>query len=219
MKTAALEHRVEIAGRVIVLASPGPADMLLDELAERDPSDPAVRDERLPYWADLWPSALALAAHLADERAVRTGEAVIELGCGLGLAGIAAGLAGADVLMTDYSDDALRYAAGNWRRHLGSEPRTAQLDWRDPPRDLQAGVLVAADVAYEQRFFKPLVETFRALLKPGGRILLAEPGRPLARGFWPLLEGAGFEWDRETRTVNLHGREHGIHLYRIRGTD
>lgn len=45
MNAGRLEHRVEITGHVIVLASPGPADELLDELAERDPSDfPQLRD-------------------------------------------------------------------------------------------------------------------------------------------------------------------------------
>jgi predicted nicotinamide N-methyase len=215
VKPSGLEHRVEIAGRILALASPGPAEALLDELAERSPSDRDVQDERLPYWADLWPSAVALATHLLVERPLRERKTVVELGCGLGLAGIAAGIGGADVLMTDYSEEALVYAERNWRRNVGTEPETLLLDWRDPPRDLQADVLLAADVAYEKRFFEPLIRTFRAMLKPGGRVLLTEPGRPLAREFFPRLEEAGFAWNRTTVKVSLNDREHEVGLYEI----
>lgn len=215
MKTAGLEHCVDLAGHVITLASPGPAEDLLEELARRDASDPDVQDERLPYWADLWPSAVALAGHLLEQQPVREHDRVIELGCGLGLAGIAAGLAGGKVLMTDYSREALDHAEENWRRNVGTEPESMLLDWRNPPCGLRADVLLAADVAYERRFFTPLTETFQAQLRPGGKILLTEPGRPLAREFFPQVKAAGFDWSRETMLVTLNGREHEVGLYEI----
>ena len=76
---------VQIGGRDIELLSPANADDLISE-------DDYVLDERLPYWADLWPSAQILA------REVRTmrlgGQRVLELGCGLGIVAVAAVLAG-----------------------------------------------------------------------------------------------------------------------------
>ena len=146
MNAEGVKHQVEIAGRRILLRSPGTADALLDELAQRCSSDPDVLDERIPYWADLWPSAVALATHVLETDPIRMGAKVIELGCGLGLAGIAAGMAGADVLMTDYSPDALRFAEENWRHNVGTTPKTAILDWRDRPSDAHFEVLLAADV-------------------------------------------------------------------------
>ena len=63
-----------------------------------------VRDERLPYWADLWPAARVLAAALSEGQTPARGPRprLLELGCGLGLATIAALRAGYDVVATDY---------------------------------------------------------------------------------------------------------------------
>ena len=61
-------------------------DVLLEEI---DPVSFA-EDERLPYWAELWPSAVALARY-AIQHLDLTGRRVLELGCGLGLVGVAGG--------------------------------------------------------------------------------------------------------------------------------
>ena len=49
------EETVDIGGRVVTLVKPANADHLISEADY-------VMDERLPYWADLWPSARVLAA-------------------------------------------------------------------------------------------------------------------------------------------------------------
>src|SRR5436305_9130575 len=97
-------REIEIGGRRIELLSPANADDLIRE-------EDFVRDERLPYWADLWPSARILADELAVMRLA--GQRVLELGCGLGAVAIGAALAGADVTATDYYEDALEFAALN----------------------------------------------------------------------------------------------------------
>ena len=108
---AALDRRfvlttaeVALPGGAVTLTKPRSADDLLSE-ADFE------RDERLPYWADIWPSSTALAGVVAglDGR----GKRCIELGCGLGLVTIGAMRAGYDVLATDYYDDALLFARRN----------------------------------------------------------------------------------------------------------
>src|SRR3954470_8915065 len=61
------------AGRELVVARPRDSEALLDEHAFED-------DEFLPYWAELWPSGVALAREIAP-RGVR-GARVVQLGCG-----------------------------------------------------------------------------------------------------------------------------------------
>ena len=122
-----------------------------------------VRDDRLPYWADLWPSSRILADYLLqterapDHRPVRARPAspasprhqphsggihaprprsLLELGCGLGLVTMAAMRAGYEVLATDYYEDALRFTRANAARALGREPETRHVDWRNFPADL-----------------------------------------------------------------------------------
>ena len=80
-----VEHVVALPGRELLLLAPRDREALLSEEA-------FAHEEFLPYWAELWPSALALARVLA--RRPLTGRRVLELGCGLGLPAIAAALAG-----------------------------------------------------------------------------------------------------------------------------
>ena len=48
------------------------------------------------------------------------------------------------------------------------------MDWREPTEDLRADVLLASDVAYEQRFFADLEHAFKLMMKPGGRIIIVD---------------------------------------------
>ncbi|MEA2248172.1 MAG: hypothetical protein QOH46_2701, partial [Solirubrobacteraceae bacterium] len=64
----------------------------------------------VPYWAMPWPSGKALAAALARTPPA-AGTAVLELGCGLAVPSIVAARAGAAVLATDSSPDAVVFAA------------------------------------------------------------------------------------------------------------
>ena len=155
-------------------------DALLDELVAKGADHPDVRDEKLPYWAEIWPSSKALAATLLRDPSLCAGRRVVELGCGPGLAGLVALQQGADVLFTDWMPEALELAALNVRENLGQPARVRLVDWRDPPADLRAEVLLASDCTYEARFFADLYQCFARLLEPGGRVLLAEPGQSLA---------------------------------------
>jgi predicted nicotinamide N-methyase len=178
-----IENTVELAERTLSIVRPPDAAELIDE-------DEFERDEFLPYWAELWPSGIALAC--AAERVVAPGERVVELGCGLGVASVAAALAGGRVLATDWAADALRFTRENAARN-GATVETALVRW-DGPGALVAGApwdwVLAADVLYEHRNVAPLLELLPSL---GTRALLAEPGRPAARAFFDALSG----WDVE----------------------
>ncbi|MEP6764929.1 MAG: hypothetical protein ABJB66_11485, partial [Gemmatimonadaceae bacterium] len=87
-----------------------------------------VIDERLPYWADLWPAARLLATTVLG--AESSSRSLLELGCGLGLATAAAVHAGFLVTSTDYYEDALHVARFNSARVNGKEPNVRMVDWR-----------------------------------------------------------------------------------------
>src|SRR5690606_6274286 len=106
------------------------------------------RDERLPYWAELWPSARALAQELLDGPLPRG--RVLELGCGIALPSLALRWRGVEVVASDYYAEALDFARENARRNRLTEPETLLLDWRTPPPDLiPFDLVIAADVLYE----------------------------------------------------------------------
>src|SRR5690554_4040186 len=96
------------AGFRAELIGPAAPDSLIDV------SDFNV-DERLPYWADLWPSARALAAELL-ERPLPAGP-VLELGCGLALPTLALLSRGVSAVASDYYSEALEFAVANALRN------------------------------------------------------------------------------------------------------
>lgn len=165
-------------------------DRLLDELIAKEEGAEAVQDERIPYWADLWHSAIGLAEYVLRDRRVGEGTRVLELGCGLGLSGVAAGKKGAEVLLTDYLVDALELAELNWLENVGTPAQVQCLDWRVIPDALRPEVVLAADVAYETRSFSPLIAAFHRFTQQGARILLSEPGRYFSQPFLSQLEAA-----------------------------
>jgi predicted nicotinamide N-methyase len=167
-----VEETFEVAGRTLTLLRPPSAEELIDEAA-------FAVEEFLPYWAELWPSGVALAEHVAARD--RRGRRVLELGAGLGLPSLAAALRGADVLATDWAEDAVALLAANAARN-GIAVRAAVARWDEPER-FGAGwdLVLAADVLYERRNADQLLALLPRL--EAHEILLAEPGRPFAKDF------------------------------------
>jgi predicted nicotinamide N-methyase len=180
-----VEEVVAIATGVDVsIMRPRDAEAMIDERAFE-------RDEFLPYWADLWPSARLLARTVAG-RALR-GARVLELGCGLGLPSVAAALAGGRVTATDWSADAVRAAEANARRN-DAAVEALVCSWGEPAeaivRRAPWDLVIAADVLYERRNITPLVELLGRLT---AEAWVADPHRPAAGEF---LDGARADgWD------------------------
>jgi predicted nicotinamide N-methyase len=177
---------------------PSDFDVLLDA-AQADP------EQNLPYWAELWPSGIALAAAIARNPGAVRGKRVVELGCGLGVAAIAALNAGAHLLVTDYAAEALALCALNCIAVTGQAPRGFRLNWRSAPETLPTAfgdpfpLVLAADVLYEARDVEPLLTLVPRLVAPGGELWLAEPGRTPAARFLEAIAANGWLGKREER--------------------
>jgi predicted nicotinamide N-methyase len=174
-------------GRELKIVAPRSAEDLLSE-------EDFERDERLPYWADLWPSSYALADRVASEDG-RPGEEplrLLELGCGLGVVTIAALMAEFDVLATDYYADALLFTRANAWRVLGEDPAVRLVDWRDLPANLGTfDRVVAADVLYEKRYTTIVADALARTLARSGTALIADPGRSALSTFLRECEARG----------------------------
>ena len=130
------------------------------------------------YWAQLWPSALALSRRLLSRPELVSGGSVVEIGSGLGLAALSAARAGASaVLATDREPRALAFAAQSATDNgLGEAFDTASLDWSDLDSWERGGTQVAlcADVLYGAEAPAALAPLLDHLLRPGGSALLAD---------------------------------------------
>ena len=134
---------------------------------------------------------------VGDERAEACVAKAFELGAGLGLPSLAAARRGADVLATDWAEDAVALLAANAARN-GIALRSEVARWDEPER-FGAGwdIVLAADVLYEQRNAEQLLALLPRLA--ADELLLAEPGRPFARDF----------------LAHWHVEEVGERLYRL----
>jgi len=150
----------------------------------------AVGDEP-PYWADVWPAAIALARWLCRRRDL-AGRSVLDLGCGIGLPGIAAARQGAEVTFADLHADALAFAVWNAEREKGGTARVhaAQHDWQQATLPGTFDVLCLADVTYRPVHHAPLLRHLDACLAPGGLAIHADPYRREADGFLSAARAA-----------------------------
>jgi len=184
-------RELELAGRTVRLLMPANADDLIDE-ADFD------RDERLPYWAYLLPSARILAEELAVLRP--SGQRVLELGCGLGLVAMGAVLGGARVTATDYYEDATRFARVNVHDATGATIATRMVNWVELPSDLgKFDLVIASDVLYEHRYASLVARAIAATLVRGGEAIVADPGRIALREFLDECDALGLEHEGDAR--------------------
>ena len=202
--TDLVEETVAIApGREVTLLRPRESDELLVEEAFE-------REEFLPYWAELWPSSVAL-ARAVGARALR-GARTLELGCGLGLVSTAAAQAGGRVLATDWSAEAVRFAVDNAARN-GVDLETAVVDWSAPEAIVAQGpwqLVLGSDVLYERRNVDQMLELLPRLVDRSGEVWIADPGRETSVDF---VERSAHRWTR--RTIERDRIE--IHRLRLRG--
>ena len=217
--TTISEHT--IGGRTIRLARPEAPDRLLDSPQVIDWNR---WDDYMPYWAYLWPGALLLAEAVAreplsaaDSTNLVESPRVLEIGCGLGLAGLVALRRNCRVVFTDYDEAPFPFI----RRSIdengldGSLAETRRLDWRQPP-DEKYPLILGSDVIYERRLVPLVVDLLASMLTPGGTGLISSPLRVAAERFPAAVEDRGLTCKveplvgRDERGEETRGR-----LYRV----
>eukprot|EP00828_Plagiopyla_frontata_P031647 TRINITY_DN41479_c0_g1_i1.p2 TRINITY_DN41479_c0_g1~~TRINITY_DN41479_c0_g1_i1.p2 ORF type:complete len:194 (+),score=70.58 TRINITY_DN41479_c0_g1_i1:281-862(+) len=134
---------------------------LLDRVADMEAlwnamdGDDLGKDERLPYWAEVWPASVLLARHILRNADLLAGRTCLDVGCGLGLTGIVASSVGAQVAAFDYEWPAVRFARHNAALNGVDQPLWMLMDWRRPALKQGAFDFIwGGDVLYEKRFFR-----------------------------------------------------------------
>ncbi|MEZ6067618.1 MAG: methyltransferase domain-containing protein [Planctomycetaceae bacterium] len=193
---------IAVVDRMLKLVLPARPDDFLD-----DPDVLAANqtDDYMPYWSYLWPSSVDMA------QAVLSAEwgpdrRVLELGCGVGLVGLAALQGGYELTFSDHDPVAVQTAVHNARLN-GLERRAhgVVLDWREPTAS-RWPVIIGCEVTYEARNHSILLALLRSMLEPGGVAWFGDPGRSQAPPFIALARQYGFAvriLDRQLRPVDV----------------
>ena len=196
------------ADEVVQILHPANSDELISE------QDFAV-DDRLPYWADLWPSSVVLARFLRGLRG--EGRTLLELGCGSGAVATAAARAGFEVTATDYYEDSPLFARANAWRNAQVDITARCADWNSWPNDLRGfDMIVASDVLYEQRNAPLIARVMAQSLGQHGEGWIADPGRVGSAGFPDWCISHALSCETVTKVpIDAGAHVHTISLYRI----
>jgi len=182
----------ELGLRFFRIADP---DTVLDEtVAEEDrrlraPATHKNDPPRMPYWAELWDSALALGQVIA--RSFDGFGTVLDLGCGMGLAGAAAAARGGNVVLADLETPALLLARLNtlaWHDRV----HVRRVNWQKDNLHRRFDLILGADILYERAQWPFLEKFWQMHLSTGGQIMLAEPCRSGCDEFQKWISACGW---------------------------
>jgi predicted nicotinamide N-methyase len=212
-------QQLQIGGLKLEFTRIADADRVLDEVVAEEDRREKVTGVRvadplhLPYWAELWDSALGLAHHLVD-RPMCAELRVLDLGCGMGLSGAVAAARGARVLLADLEPPALLFAQLN-TLPFGDRTRTRRLNWQTDQLEERFDLILGSDILYEIQQWEHLNRFWLHHLATGGLILLGEPGRQTGDQFpdWVLQKG---NWRLATPEQQLPGRDRPIRIFEMR---
>lgn len=169
-------------------------DLVCESLTAEEQKDPFAED-LCPYFGILWPAAEALAIFLNDHPEFIKNKKVLELGCGLGFPSLVASHLGAEVLATDYHPDVEEYFIRNCR-HSSVISSYKRLNWRQSTESLdQFDVVMGSDVLYESKHASEVAQGLIRFLRPGGKILLSDPGRNYLQPFLTAMKNENFNED------------------------
>ncbi|MDD4731394.1 MAG: methyltransferase [Desulfovibrio sp.] len=209
-------QQMELAG--------GPLDVLqikdmpgyIDKLIARAGAKGQVR---LPLWAKIWPCCMVQAMFLEKCPVVADGR-YLEIGAGVGLAGLALARRGVRVMITDLEPDAMLFCRINALRN-GLEDRVdlRVVDFTRDRLDTTFDGILGCEVLFRAQMFAPLRNFLGVHLKerPDAEVVLGTDGN---RESTPFFQAASAEYDIMRRDVPITDLENGerktASLFRMR---
>jgi predicted nicotinamide N-methyase len=188
------------------IAITGAADLIIRSLLDkRQFSDPEGAAEALgissaawPLFGLLWPSGAQLAHRMAS-RPLRSGERVLEIGCGLALASLVCHRRGVDVTASDCHPLASAFLLENVRLN-GMSPlkyRTGQwgADLTDTSADVQGrfDLIMGSDVLYERDARGSLANFLDRHAAESAQIWIVDPNRGNRSAFSKQMAALRFD--------------------------
>ena len=165
-----------------------------------------------PLWAKIWKASLVLAGHLA-EMPMATAGSILEIGAGLGVAGIVAASRGHRVTLTEYDEEALAFARANAAINGCQDLTIRRLDWHRPDFTEPFDTIAGSEVLYHERDFDSLLNLFSNFLKPGGRVILSMKPRRSAKMF---LDRAREAFHISMKKIEMKAADESAVLYLCR---
>jgi len=136
-----------------------------------------------PYWAKIWPSAIALANFLQENPSYIQDKKLVELAAGIGLPSFVAAKYASHICCSDYAPAAIALLEKNIAANQLSNISSALINWQAIPESLEAEVLLLSDINYNPTDFETVFLMLQQFIKQGTTILLSTPQRLVAKDF------------------------------------
>jgi predicted nicotinamide N-methyase len=206
-----IEHsHTQIAGRDYPWTKVVDPDSLLIQALVNSKEGTAETD---PFWAANWRAAIGMDRFLGTLETLSECR-VLELGGGSGRAGIAAGLRGARVVITDVVSIAMLVCRFN-ARFAVDRVSVRKLDWRERESSLgRFPIIIGSDIVYDPKLFPVLEPCLRRHLERNGVVYLSEPQRHTGDRFESWIRAAG--WKCNTTMIDLGDDERDIRIFECR---
>jgi predicted nicotinamide N-methyase len=164
-----------------------------------------------PYWAKIWPAAIALSDYIEKNAEFFEGKKVVELGAGLGLPSLVAATYAASVLITDYIAEPLNYVLNTIKHHCYTNCSTSICNWNNITNLPAADILLLSDINYKPENFTNVIGVIAYYLEKGTTIFLATPQRIVGRDFINAIQK--YVQQNETVLIKTSEDEVAISLY------
>ncbi len=176
-----------------------------------------LSEDYCPYFGVLWPSSKGLCQFILGHKELFKDKSVLEIGCGLALPSF--------FLKTQFSSQETRIVASDFHRdvplflkenfHLNNlEFSYLPMNWRSPPDTFEKfDIVMGSDILYEGRHPYEVCHALIHFLKPGGTILLSDPGRTYIQKFVSAMNELGFKDELFPESVELDGEKREIFVF------
>ena len=152
------------------------------ELLELDPATP------FPFWAKVWPSAIAMHNMLKTNPNWIKDKHVLEIGAGIGLPSLMMADVAKSIQISDYDKEAVELLQKNIEHLQLQNAKALLLDWNALPEYMHPEVLILSDVNYDPTQVEHLTKLIEKFIHQGCTIILSTPQRIMASPFVQKLE-------------------------------
>jgi predicted nicotinamide N-methyase len=177
-------------------------DVLCNFFGE-DEEDNSLAEQYCPYFGVLWEAGIGLGQFLSTYDVKN--KSVLEIGCGLALPSFVVTRAGGNIIATDFHADVPLFLSVNQtKNNLPFNYRV--MNWRDEIERTKTDLgtfdlVIGSDILYESQHPKEVASALIAFLKPGGKIILADPGRAYIQQFVTAMKELGYKENFTTQTI------------------
>ena len=125
-----------------------------------------------PFWVKIWEASIVLADHLI-QIGIQKDQKILEVGAGMGIAGLFLSAFGYDVTITDYDEDTLELLRINAKQNGLSNLSVMKLDWNNPDIKGKYDIVCGSELVYKEVDIAPVISLIQRYIRPKGVVFLS----------------------------------------------